>query len=240
MFENKEGGIFRWVGEAFGKQIGFLAIWLQWIETIFWFCTIIIFGSVCIAFIGTDSLRDVSVSNNKIYVLIIGLILFWFITFISLKGTGWVNIFAKIGGLLGTIIPTIILVILAILYLSFGGKSEMDFDARIFPELKGFNSFVLAISVFLYFAGMEISGLRINELKNSNKNYPRAVFISTIIIVLIFILGTYAIAVIIPQKDISLTQSVLVGFDDYLRFLNLHKLTPIISILLTLDRKSVV
>ena len=100
MFENKEGGIFRWVGEAFGKQIGFLAIWLQWIETIFWFCTIIIFGSVCIAFIGTDSLRDVSISNNKIYVLLIGLILFLFITFISLKGSGWVNIFAKIGGFL--------------------------------------------------------------------------------------------------------------------------------------------
>ena len=30
MFSNKQGGVFRWVGEAFGKRMGFLAIWLQW------------------------------------------------------------------------------------------------------------------------------------------------------------------------------------------------------------------
>ena len=33
MFSNKEGGVFRWVGEAYGKRYGFLAIFLQWIES---------------------------------------------------------------------------------------------------------------------------------------------------------------------------------------------------------------
>lgn len=32
MFAQKEGGVFRWVGEAYGKRFGFLAIFLQWIE----------------------------------------------------------------------------------------------------------------------------------------------------------------------------------------------------------------
>lgn len=33
MFQsNKQGGVFRWVGEAYGKKWGFLAIWVQWIE----------------------------------------------------------------------------------------------------------------------------------------------------------------------------------------------------------------
>ena len=27
MFQDKQGGVFRWVGEAFGKKAGFLAIW---------------------------------------------------------------------------------------------------------------------------------------------------------------------------------------------------------------------
>ena len=26
MFQDKQGGVFRWVGEAFGKRVGFLAI----------------------------------------------------------------------------------------------------------------------------------------------------------------------------------------------------------------------
>ena len=27
MFADKQGGVFRWVGEAFGKRMGFVAIW---------------------------------------------------------------------------------------------------------------------------------------------------------------------------------------------------------------------
>ena len=40
MFQDKQGGVFRWVGEAFGKRAGFLAIWLQWIESTIWYPTV--------------------------------------------------------------------------------------------------------------------------------------------------------------------------------------------------------
>ena len=54
MFQDKQGGVFRWVGEAFGKRAGFLAIWLQWIESTIWYPTVLTFGAVAFAFIGTD------------------------------------------------------------------------------------------------------------------------------------------------------------------------------------------
>ena len=34
MFQDKQGGVFRWVGEAYGKKFGFLAIFLQWVESL--------------------------------------------------------------------------------------------------------------------------------------------------------------------------------------------------------------
>ena len=40
MFSDKQGGVFRWVGEAFGARTGFLAIWLQWIESTIWYPTV--------------------------------------------------------------------------------------------------------------------------------------------------------------------------------------------------------
>ena len=43
MFSDKEGGVFRWVGEAFGPRTGFLAIWLQWIESTIWYPTVLTF-----------------------------------------------------------------------------------------------------------------------------------------------------------------------------------------------------
>ena len=44
----KQGGVYIWVKEAFGKQVGFLAIWLQWIENVIWYPTILSFvaGSI--------------------------------------------------------------------------------------------------------------------------------------------------------------------------------------------------
>ena len=54
MFADKQGGVFRWVGEAMGARTGFLAIWLQWIESTIWYPTVLTFGAVSIAFIGMD------------------------------------------------------------------------------------------------------------------------------------------------------------------------------------------
>ena len=122
MFQDKQGGVFRWVGEAFGKKAGFLAIWLQWIESTIWYPTVLTFGAVAIAFIGMDHTGDMLLASNRFYTLAVVLFIYWLATFISLKGLGWVGKVAKIGGLVGTIIPAGLLVILAIVYLLMGGK----------------------------------------------------------------------------------------------------------------------
>ena len=102
-----------------------------------------------------------------------------------------------------------------------------------FPDLSNFNNLVLASSIFLFYAGMEMSGIHVMDVKEpASKNYPKAIFIGAIIIVLIFILGTFALGLIIPAKEINLTQSLLVGFDNYLAYLHIHWASPIIAIAL--------
>lgn len=83
MFQDKQGGVFRWVGEAFGKRIGFLAIWLQWVESTIWYPTVLTFGAVSLAFIGSNSTKDMVLASNKIYTLAVVLIIYWAATFIS-------------------------------------------------------------------------------------------------------------------------------------------------------------
>ena len=80
---------------------------------------------------------------------------------------------------------------------------------------------------------MEMSGIHVMDVKEpASKNYPKAIFIGAIIIVVIFILGTFALGLIIPAKEINLTQSLLVGFDNYLAYLHIHWASPIIAIAL--------
>ena len=108
----------------------------------------------------------------------------------------------------------------------------MDFSGNFLPDFTNFDNLVLAASIFLFYAGMEMGGIHVKDINNPSKNYPKAVFIGSAITVLIFVLGTFALGIIIPQKDINLTQSLLVGFDNYFNFIKASWLSPIIAIAL--------
>ena len=232
MFSDKEGGVFRWIGEAFGAKTGFLAIWLQWIQSTIWYPTVLTFGAVSIAFIGMNQQHDMALASNKLFTLIVVLAIYWTATFISLKGLGWVGKISKWGGIIGTIIPAGLLILLGIIYLASGGHNNMDMSAGFFPDLKKFDNLVLASSIFLFYAGMEMMGIHVMDVNNPTKNYPKAIIIGSLITVSIFILGTFSLGFIIPAKEVSLTQSLLIGFDRYFQYLHMSWAAPLIAIAL--------
>ncbi len=232
MFSDKEGGVFRWVGEAFGKRLGFLAIWLQWFQNTIWYPTVLTFGAVSLAFIGMNPTHDMALADNRIYTLIIVLAIYWIATLISMKGIGWVGKISKIGGLVGTIIPACILIILGIYYVATGGPIQMDLSGSFWPDLAKLDNLVLATSIFLFYAGMEMTGVHVKDMDNPSKSYPRAVFIGAFLTVIIFVLGTYALGFIIPKDNINLTQSLLIGFDNYFKYIHASWLSPVIAVAL--------
>lgn len=232
MFSDKQGGVFRWVGEAMGARTGFLAIWLQWIESTIWYPTVLTFGAVSLAFIGMDHSHDAIMASNKVFTLVTVLVIYWVATFIAMKGLGWVGKIAKIGGMVGTIIPAGLLIVLGVIYIATGGHNNMDMSQGFFPDLTKFDNLVLASSIFLFYAGMEMMGIHVMDVKNPTKNYPKAIFIGALITVLIFVLGTFSLGFIIPAKDINLTQSLLIGFDNYFQYLRMSWASPIIAVAL--------
>jgi amino acid transporter len=70
------------------------------------------------------------------------------------------------------------------------------------------------------------------EVDNPKRNYPRAIIIGSLVTVLIFILGTFALGIVVPAKDISLTQTLLIGFDNYFKFLHMSWLGSVVAIAL--------
>ena len=232
MFPYQQGGMFRWIGEAFGTKAGFLGIFLQWVESTIWFPTVLTFGAVSLAFVGMEHVYDSHLASNRYFTLVVVLAIYWLATLISLKGLGWVGKVSKIGGMVGTIIPAGVLVVFGVVFLCMGGKSCMDFHGSFFPDFTNFDNVVLAASIFLFYAGMEMSGVHVREISRPAVNYPKAVFGGALITVLIFVLGTYSLGVIIPEKDINLVQSLLVGFDNYCKAFHIEWLTPVIAIAL--------
>ena len=234
MFSDKQGGVFRWVGEAFGPRTGFLAIWLQWIESTIWYPTVLTFGAVSFAYIGLNGASDAALASNKIFTLVTVLAIYWIATFIAMKGIGWVGKISKWGGLIGTIIPAGLLIVLGIIYIATGGHNYMDMQQSFIPDLTKLDNLVLASSIFLFYAGMEMMGVHVMDINNPSRNYPKAIIIGSLATVCIFVLGTFALGVIIPAKDINLTQSLLIGFDNFFRYFHIPWAGSVIAVALML------
>ena len=230
----QKGGVFRWVGEAFGPRWGFLAIWLQWIESTIWFPTVLTFAAVSLAFIGPNQSWDAALAANAEYVLLIVLLVYWGATLLNMRGMGLSGSITKWGALLGTVIPAGVLIVLGMAYWAMGNPIDISMNpASFFPDLSNFNNLVLAASIFLFYAGMEMSAVHVNDVQNPRRNFPLAIGLASVITVCIFVFGTLAIGFIIPKGQINLVQSLLVAYDKLFVWTGMPWLGSVLAICLT-------
>lgn len=229
----QKGGVFRWVGEAFGPRWAFLAIWLQWIESTIWFPSVLTFAAVSLAFMGPNQSMDAALAANDVYVLMVVLVVYWLATMLNMRGMGVSGGVTKWGGLIGTVIPAAVLVFLGMLYWGLGNPIDISMQAQdLIPDLSNFNNLVLAASIFLFYAGMEMSAVHVNETENPRRDFPLAIGLASVITVLIFVFGTLAIGFIIPKGQINLVQSLLVAFDKLFAYFHVEFLGPVLALCL--------
>lgn len=207
----KSGGLYRWVSEAFGPRWGWTAMYLEWQTIVIWFPTVLMFGAASLAYIFWPESFDAALASNKIYTLVIAMLVYWGATFNAFRGQRSANILSTYGGLVGTIIPGVILIVLGIIYFLLG-KQNFLADVPFFPDFSNVGTIVLAASIFLFYAGMEIQAVHINDMNNPARDFPRSVFLAIIVIVAVYALGTLVIGLVVPSENINLLQSLLVAY----------------------------
>ena len=227
------GGLFRWCSEAFGPRWGWSAMYMDWVMVLIWFPAVLMFAAVALAYIFWPVSFDQTLAANKWYTLAIVLGVFWCATFVTFKGKKFANKLSTLGGLFGTIIPGAILIILGIIYICTGGHNFIDAKQPFWPDFEKYQTIVLAASIFLFYAGMEIQAVHVNDMPNPSKTFPKAVFIAVIIILVIFIAGTLAIGFVEPAKDINLLASLLIAYNDLWAHLHCEWLGNVLAVFIT-------
>lgn len=224
------GGLYRWVAEAFGTRWGWTAMYLEWQCLVIWFPAVLMFGAVSLAYVFWPETFDATLSSNKLYTILIVLGVYWFATFNSFRGMSKANVVSQTGGLFGTIIPGAILIILGIIYLFLGDKIELVTDISFFPDFTKISTIVFAASIFLFFGGMEMNAVHVQSMRNPGRDYPRALFFAAIIILIIFVLGTLAIGLVTPVKDINLLATLLTSYHKLFEAIHVPWLGNIIAL----------
>lgn len=224
----EKGGIFLWVSEAYGPRMGFVAIWLQWIQNVIWYPTVLSFAASSLAFVFNPEL-----ARNNFYTIIVVLLVYWGSTFMALKGINIAGLLGSWGVILGTLIPGFIIIVLGLVWIGLGNPIAVPLGVSyLIPDFSKFSNIVLAIGTFLAFAGMEMNAIHITETKDPSKTYPRSVFIAIITIVFLFLLGTLAISFVVPQSQISLTAGIMQAYQVFLTKFQIGWAVPLMAILL--------
>ena len=189
--KGKSGGPYIYSKVVFGDFIGFLVAWGYWISC--WVNN----AAIAVAIVSALSFFFPELVTNPFYATITGLSFIWFFTFTSSKGiksSGNIQILTTIAKL----IPLVLIIL-------FG---FFIFDLEIFPEfnLTDQNDFeilpVVAVMTLYAFLGLECASIPAENIKNPEKNIPKATMAGTLISTLIYILSTIVLFGIIPAENL--------------------------------------
>lgn len=217
------GGVYIWVKKALGDRWGFIAIWLQWVENVIWYPTILSFAAATLAYAFNPEL-----ASNKLFLTLVILVSFWgftFLNFLGMKASGWIS---SIGVVTGTLIPGLIILCFGIAY-AFG-SNPIQITWNIIPDFTR-DDFVFISGLLLCLAGMEMSAVHAKEVKNPARDYPKAIFLSIGIILVLSVLGSLAIAMVVPKKDLSLVAGMMQAFDIFFAIYHIPWMTKLIALL---------
>ena len=243
-FAGEEGGIYTWVKSAFGSRWGFTAIWLQWVQSVFWYPTVLGYAAACLAYL----FMDPQLASSGKYTGLVILVVYWLAILVAFKGSTAVNAVTKYGVVLGTLLPGVAIIILGALWVDQGNPvafltTEVTTSTgailekhihhpTVFPHITGLGSIAFLAGIVLLFAGVEVQAVQVTNMDKPAHNYPLAMLLASAIILILFSLGSFAVAAVIPGKDISLTAGLMQAFEVLFNKFDLNFLTPIMGLLM--------
>lgn len=224
------GGVYAWVKQAFGEKGGFTALFCEWSNNLVWFPTVLSFIASTLAFALTPAL-----ANNPWYMFSVMMIAFWGTTAIAYFGEEASTKFGNVGVILGSIIPAVLIILLGLWWMGSGAAlvlPPLTLEAMV-PVINS-STLPFFATIILLFAGMEMAGFHALETKNPQKDFPRAMALSAVIIVVCTVLATLAIAMVIPANQLNLASGVMQAIEYFFKAAGMPWLVAPMAILITL------
>jgi amino acid transporter len=225
----RSGGVFDWVSTGLNERLGFQAIWLQWIQSVALYPSLLSFAAAGLAY----AIGQPALVNSGVYTGAVVLIVFWAATLIALRGLSAMARISSVGVIAGTLIPAAALIALMILWLASGKSSQTPLRVTaIVPPFTGLASIVLVVSNFIALGGLEVSAVHIRDMHRPVSDYLKAISVAVALALLIYIPGTVAVAVVVPARQIDLNAGTAQAFAAFTQGLGVGWLGPILSALL--------
>jgi amino acid transporter len=221
-----KGGVYNWVSEGISPAMGFAAVWCQFAQTTFYYPAVLAYVASTLSYVFAPGL-----AHSGLYTTVVIIVLFWASVLVAARGVAAADKLASWGILVGTLIPGVLLAVLAAIFLIQGNHSAATFNRHhALPPWQGLTSIVLIVNGFFTYAGVEVNAVHVDDLRDPGRDFPRATLLAVILILLVFIPPTLAISIAVPSQHISLTAGVMQAFRSLLEHFSVRFLEPVVAI----------
>lgn len=196
----EQGGVYTWVRRAFGPGHGFICGWCLWVNNLFYFPSVLLFGAANFAAIGGARWQEMGASRS--YSVLFVLAGIWIAAAVSIVGLRWGR-WLQNAGSLGVWIPAGLLIGCGAVALGrFGSATAFTVDA-IIPRGEVLETVALWSAMCFAFSGFEITSLIGQEIDRPERTIPRGIFIAGIVTTLVYIAGSASVLVAVPVSSLK-------------------------------------
>ena len=196
----EQGGVYSWVRRAFGTGHGFICGWCLWVNNLFYFPSLLLFGAANFAAMG--GARWEAVGATRWYAVTFVLAGIWIAAGINIIGLR-VGKWLQNAGSLGVWIPVGLLMGCgAFAFARFGSATPFTADSMI-PRGNLLDTVGLWSAMCFAFSGFEISSLMGQEIVDPERTIPRGIFIAGAATTVIYIAGSASVLIAVPLSSLK-------------------------------------
>jgi amino acid transporter len=185
------GGLYRWARNDFGPWHGFLCFWTYWMGLAFWFPNAAIFYM-------SAALHAAGLPQTRGPVLAASLAAIWIglgTNLVGMKIGKWTE---NAGAASAWLLTAVFVVLAAVVWSRQGSATHFN----LVPELR-WDTVNLWSTIAYAMSGMEVAAIMGAEIRNPERTFPRAAWLTSIAITTFYASATAALLILLEPGQIS-------------------------------------
>ena len=224
------GGMYAWIKRGLGKEAAFISAWCYWVVNFFYYPAILTFFASNFAY----ALFRPELANNEKFVTITVIVVFWLLTVALLGGLKVSKWLTETGGIIGSLIPVLLLMILGGVALIYFHHSMTPFTVTTLLPNQSIMGNLSTLSILMFaMAGLEVVPTFASSVIKPHRTLPRGLIISAALIFICYTLGTIAMNIIATPSEIQKNTGLMSTFTLIDARLHITWLTEVLAALLS-------
>jgi len=201
----QEGGLYVWSKRAFGDFGGFMCAWIYWTSNLPYFPAVLYFAASNALYMRGN--RWNHLANNAHFYIVFSIATLALVTIMNVAGLDVGKWLHNVGAL-AIWLPVVIIVGMgALAWHRFG--SATSFSARAMIPSTHLKDMIFWSTLTFAFGGCETASFMGEEIKNTRRAVPWALFTGGLVVTFCYVVGTVGVLLALPHDQVSDLQGLM-------------------------------